>query len=233
MLRVTPSAIGEFAERAAAAHEVDEFVRATLPPASVGAALADILLRPGEPADAILHAAAELSAGLIVIGTHGRGALARAFLGSTATAILRDAYVPVLVVPVRGRNPVVIERGTPVFRTGTILVPLDLQTDAASQMLWTARLRPAAAHPPVLLHVVPPGHARGTEIDRVRAAAAGAPGVAPVRAIVREGRVVPEVIAAVEQEHAGLVIMGRSSDAPGTMAYDVLLRTDALILMAP
>ena len=43
------------------------------------------------------------AADLIVIGTHGRGGLALAFLGSTAQGVLRSAGVPVLVVTAHER----------------------------------------------------------------------------------------------------------------------------------
>ncbi len=71
------------------------------------------------------------------------------------------------------------------------------------------------------------------ELDRVRAMANGIEAVRGFRVVIREGRVVPEVISAVRDEDAGVVVMGRSSDAPGAMAYEVLRRTDALVLMVP
>lgn len=49
------------------------------------------------PVAAVLDAAAAFRADLIVMGTHGRSGLARAFLGSTAEGVLRAARVPVLV----------------------------------------------------------------------------------------------------------------------------------------
>jgi nucleotide-binding universal stress UspA family protein len=52
----------------------------------------------GDPAPAIVKAAASLSADLIVIGTHGRKGFSRVFLGSVAEIVLRDAPCPVLVV---------------------------------------------------------------------------------------------------------------------------------------
>jgi nucleotide-binding universal stress UspA family protein len=233
VLRVAEAAAGEIGERAAAADDVDAFVRSTLQQEATSARQVEIMLRPGDPAHAILHAAAEISAGLIVVGTHGRGALVRAFIGSTAAAILRESAIPVAVVPLRRQETVAMDRGVPTLNVGTILVPLDLHADAHQQLTWAARLRPTAATPLVLLNVVAPGQARGIELDRVRAAAAHTLGTAPVRPIVREGRVVPEVITAVHQEHAGLVIMGRSADARGAMAYDILVRTDAIVLMTP
>jgi nucleotide-binding universal stress UspA family protein len=52
----------------------------------------------GRTADAILRAADELKADVIVIGTHGRTGLNRMFMGSVAEHVIRHAKVPVLVV---------------------------------------------------------------------------------------------------------------------------------------
>lgn len=51
------------------------------------------------PARAILDAAEREDADLLVMGTHGHGAVRRALLGSVATAVARDATRPVLMVP--------------------------------------------------------------------------------------------------------------------------------------
>ncbi len=48
--------------------------------------------------DAIVQRADELGADLIVIGSHGRGALARAILGSVAGSVVQNAHCPVTVV---------------------------------------------------------------------------------------------------------------------------------------
>jgi len=50
-------------------------------------------------AAAIIDAAGDLAADAIVVGTHGRTGVERAVMGSVAEAVLRDALVPVLVVP--------------------------------------------------------------------------------------------------------------------------------------
>jgi nucleotide-binding universal stress UspA family protein len=56
----------------------------------------------GEPAVAILRAARRDSADVIVIGTHGRSALGRWFMGSVASRLLQTSTRPVLTV--RGRD---------------------------------------------------------------------------------------------------------------------------------
>jgi nucleotide-binding universal stress UspA family protein len=55
-------------------------------------------LRQADPRDAIVAAAKDLHADLVVMGTHGRRGIARALLGSVAEAVLRVSPVPVLSV---------------------------------------------------------------------------------------------------------------------------------------
>ncbi len=54
-------------------------------------------VRVGEPAAALQQAAADYEAELIIVGTHGRGALGRMALGSVATRLLEEARCPVLI----------------------------------------------------------------------------------------------------------------------------------------
>ena len=50
----------------------------------------------GRPVDTILACAQQLQASLIVMGTHGRTGIARAFVGSIAEGVLRRSRIPVL-----------------------------------------------------------------------------------------------------------------------------------------
>ncbi len=54
----------------------------------------------GDPAAEILRKANELEADLVVMGTHGKGLLAHAFLGSVAEKILHRIKIPVLTIPI-------------------------------------------------------------------------------------------------------------------------------------
>lgn len=59
----------------------------------------------GDPVDMILRAAEETQSDVIVMGTHGRTALARLLLGSVAESVLRRAPCPVLTAkPFAGRK---------------------------------------------------------------------------------------------------------------------------------
>jgi nucleotide-binding universal stress UspA family protein len=56
------------------------------------------LLREGDPAETILATAQEISATMIVVGTHGRRGLSHLLLGSVAEKVVRGSEVPVLTV---------------------------------------------------------------------------------------------------------------------------------------
>jgi nucleotide-binding universal stress UspA family protein len=56
-------------------------------------------LAQGSIPDQILDLAEEHAADLIVIGSHGHGALYHLFVGSVTTAVLKEARCPILVVP--------------------------------------------------------------------------------------------------------------------------------------
>lgn len=62
---------------------------------------AEALLVQGPTAETILGEADRLGVELVLVGSHGRSALYRAFVGSVSEQVLRDSKVPVLVVPSR------------------------------------------------------------------------------------------------------------------------------------
>jgi nucleotide-binding universal stress UspA family protein len=72
----------------------------------------------GEPAPALAGYARETGADLVVMTTHGRGGLERAWLGSVADELIRTLGIPMLVIrPGEGEAPAP--------RLERILVPLD------------------------------------------------------------------------------------------------------------
>jgi universal stress protein A len=69
-------------------------LRARLP----GDTIALEFVQQGRPAAEIVSAAKCWAADLIVIGSHGRGGIERALLGSVAEAVIRQAPCPVLAI---------------------------------------------------------------------------------------------------------------------------------------
>jgi len=63
--------------------------------------IAGIEVHHGNPAAEILKAADRLNADLIILGSHGKGKLKYAFLGSVAEKVLRKTLRPVVVVPLQ------------------------------------------------------------------------------------------------------------------------------------
>ncbi|MFP4188430.1 MAG: universal stress protein, partial [Halobacteriales archaeon] len=57
-------------------------------------------VRAGSPHDAIVMYAENNGIDVIVMGSHGRGGVRRALLGSVAERVLRTTHLPVFVVDV-------------------------------------------------------------------------------------------------------------------------------------
>jgi universal stress protein A len=74
-----------------------------LEPRRSATAFGEIRVVDDDPRDAILKAAREVHADLIVIGTHGRRGLARVLIGSVAEDVVRRAPCPVLAVREDGK----------------------------------------------------------------------------------------------------------------------------------
>lgn len=66
--------------------------------AAAGLSHARVLLRHGTPHVEIVRAAREENADLVIVGTHGRGAVAHIILGSVAERVVRSSPCPVLTV---------------------------------------------------------------------------------------------------------------------------------------
>jgi nucleotide-binding universal stress UspA family protein len=65
---------------------------------SAGGTVAQAHLAMGGVAREIVHLAEDLGAGLIVMGSRGRGGIRRALMGSVSDSVIRHAHCPVLVV---------------------------------------------------------------------------------------------------------------------------------------
>jgi len=98
--------LGETAERARAAATIGVHVE----------------LLEGDPAKSVLEYARKVDAELVVMATHGRGGIARAWLGSVADELVRKAELPLLLVRPAGEDPVDLA-GLPDVRR--VLIPLD------------------------------------------------------------------------------------------------------------
>ena len=167
------------------------------------------------PAAAIVAYAAEISADVIVMGTHGRGGWDRAILGSTTDYVLRRAPCPVLTVGPHAEP----------FARGPVLAAVAFGDDEANVIEAAAGFAHAAGVRLVALHVVEPVvlpapyamefapmsldtlvlDARDALNKRLRERV-----TLPVasEAVVRSGAAEPEVLALAEEIGAGLIVQG-------------------------
>src|SRR5829696_3712199 len=91
-----------------------------------GGAVTESYLRVGEAAKEIVELAEELGAGLVVLGSNGRGRISRALMGSVSTSVLRHAHCSVLIA--RGYDPSSEHARPP----GKILVAIDGSEEASA-----------------------------------------------------------------------------------------------------
>jgi nucleotide-binding universal stress UspA family protein len=84
----------------------------------------------GSPASEILQAIRDLSADVVVMTTHGRGALGRAWVGSVTDRVMRESTCPVLLLPT----------GETADFSASILVPMDASETSEAALAQAARL---------------------------------------------------------------------------------------------
>jgi nucleotide-binding universal stress UspA family protein len=65
---------------------------------SAGGTVAQAHLMTGDAAREIVHLAEDIEAGLVVMGSRGRGGIRRTLMGSVSDSVVRHAHCPVLVV---------------------------------------------------------------------------------------------------------------------------------------
>lgn len=129
--------IGEQAERAATA--VRESLGDALEPTSSGRPV-DLVVEAGQPGTVVPAYARGAEADLVVLGARGAGTLHRMLFGSTASHLLRQCDVPVLVVKTAPAGPY-----------GRVLVAVDRSPASRLLVELVGRVAPDAQL--VLLHV--------------------------------------------------------------------------------
>lgn len=111
------------------------------------------LIGEGEPEDAIVTAAQERGVDLIVMASHGRGAIGRAVFGSVADRVARTSPVPVLILRVPEDR--LADEDVRVHR---IIVPLDGSPLAAQALPMAASVAKQLGAPVHVVRAVEPVH---------------------------------------------------------------------------
>ncbi|HVU94163.1 MAG TPA: universal stress protein [Puia sp.] len=97
---------------------------------SRGATPLEIMAKEGSTANAILEAAKEMHADLVLAGMKGDGKATRRFFGSTVTSLARKTTVPLMIIPEEGAYKA----------PGTIALANDISFHAGTHLLDFLRL---------------------------------------------------------------------------------------------
>jgi nucleotide-binding universal stress UspA family protein len=191
-------------------HDVSAALDRYVAPAIAASVPATVTLREGTPIHEILDMAERLPADLVVLGTHGRGALERSVIGSVAEAVLGRARCPVVTVPAQA----VPASGAEM--PGTVLWATDFSVRATAALPYALSIAAKGGADLIFVHAVEPDpHSHGRERvgegeRRLRevAAANQLPGRRRPECIVVSGSASAEILRVARERGAGLVVMG-------------------------
>ncbi len=169
-----------------------------------------LYLLEGDVAQSILNFACEKQIDLIVLGTHGRGGLGKALMGSVAEKVFRRSSAPVLTI---GPN---VRRPSQALTPRNILVAADFTPASERAARFAAAM--AAEHKSnlTLLHVVGPkelDHVSGRDrvLRTMKENLAKLPGrecSVPYTCRVEFGRVAPTILQVERELEADLLVVG-------------------------
>ena len=119
------------------------------------------------------------------------------------------------------------------INAGIVLVPLDFKSDSRSQLAVTGSIGRGSTHRPLLLHVTAPGSDHALPLERLNRLGLSIPGGRGAKLLILEGGVADCIVKVTKRDDVGLVILGRATDAAGEVAYAVLERSRAVVVVVP
>ena len=220
-------------------------------PVSVRGPRLERVLKMGSPSAEILKAATSRAADLLVMGTHGFSGARKLFYGSTLQAVLADAHVPVLAIPLVKDGDAL---HAPLVSLAPILAPVDFSPESRAAAHAAAGLARALDLRLTLLHVVvPPGFG---SLGWQHAAAVGdrtprqdpnalmselVESLGPALEVdvrIVHGEAAEEIARHAREKRTAFIVMSLGSSAmrdrrPGSIAYRVLCLAPAPVLVLP
>jgi nucleotide-binding universal stress UspA family protein len=185
---------------------------------------AEVVVRPGLPADQILAYACERQVDRIVMGTHSPGPIGKLLVGSVAEAVLRTAAVPVCIV-----GPEVVDGSYRNFATRTILCALSMLDTSHVVTAFAAELAAQHRSRLILQHVIRPQDTHEVlagrtisdiERDLLRMVPEEFRDRLSVQAVVVPGDPTEELLYQSRAQHADLIVLG----AQGASAFAAITR---------
>jgi len=170
----------------------------------------EVLMAEGDVTESIFECARQRHIDLIVLGTHGRSGLSKAFVGSVAERVFRHAEIPVLMI-----GP--CARGSLLSPPRRVLAPIDFTAATQHSGKYACALAREHQAELVLLHVieeVPKGGMADLSLLKHRLEQSLAETVCceekpqHVRVVTQVGKVVPTVLNAASELDADLMVLG-------------------------
>ena len=197
-----------------------------------------LFLLEGDIAEAILSFARQKHIDVIVLGTHGRGGLRKALLGSVAERVFRHSPIPVLTV---GPGVCRSHAGDP----HRILVAADFTPASRRAAQYAVALARKHQAQLTLLHVLDPGELqhlpdRAAMESAVQARLAELLGTEaegiPSSIRIMTGRVTRSILEAAKEEKSDLLVMGARTSGgvfsrpPNPHAYNIVCEAPCPVL---
>jgi nucleotide-binding universal stress UspA family protein len=187
----------------------------------------EVLIRRGEAATVILSLALELGCDLVVLGAGKRSKLSRLLLGSTAEQVVREARVPVWLVP----------PGVFVEEVRSVVCAVDASPPAHAAMALTIQLCRAFVSRLELLTVTPPDE-QGLDL-KSRLKEFDLHGLDDVRTRGPAGEVVETIVEVALEDGCDLLVIGSAQRRgiprllDGNTAEKVLRLLSCSLLIVP
>jgi nucleotide-binding universal stress UspA family protein len=185
----------------------------------------ELAVRPGLPADEILHFVRQREIDRIVMGTHSPGPVGKLLVGSVAEAVLRTAKLPVFIV-----GPDVVDGKYRNYATSTILCAVSLNETSAAVASYAAELALQHDARLILQHVIKPQERAEVldgrtisdlEEDILSLIPEKLRGKVSVEAIAVPGDPTEELLYQARAQQADLIVMG----AQGASAFAAIARS--------
>jgi nucleotide-binding universal stress UspA family protein len=189
----------------------------------VPASRVERVLAEGDAAWHIATYAKDHAIDLVVLGTHGHGALRRLLLGSVAMKVLHDVACPVWMHHHRGHEA----HNAPAAK---IVCSLELSDEAVPLLRFTKELADTMGAQVRLIHVVADATAAGQEIAKLQEAAG-----TDFPVTIPQGPVVLDIAEFAEGQQADLIVIGRGKaqrtlGSLRTHAYEIIRYANCPVL---
>lgn len=232
VVRADERAAGSEAVQLQAHAELETLIKQSMTRPSGNRILVAPRVVAGHPGDVIRQAIASTHPSMVVMGSRGRRLLSRSLLGSTGLALLRDTAVPLVLVPPSDPEVMSVVPAGSRPHVGGILIPVDLNGPADSQLRLAGLFARGGSPRVTLLHATREAD-RGHAETMLNGLKSRIPFGESVDVVVVTGDATSAVTNLISEFEFGVVVLGRDPHHAGALASEILHNSNALVAIAP